>query len=1244
MEVMEDPKMDTCQSSDSRSVAVHQNRGTAGPWSSPTLTNNSRTTTLAQPHPCSAAGAVAVRGFTTASVDPTAEYSTTREDGGLTDELENQVITDNKATTAAKTITASAKNQNINNTNCDISDSQQEQQHFGTDFYIDDEFTASPKRAAPPPCDEDSAISDVTNTEAELEPANKRVKFDEQQVEKLDKPDNQPNNFKSTSLTTAEVEKESCAKKVSATTTTTTIPCIKNPVNLDLENLSKEENAEVEVSNISPTVEEVIQPSVQVNLDKTIVHDSENKQQCGVIPKDNQNDETKKSDSPLPSSPIICPYNSTDNKDPTKNQKSISNNIVSGAHLDKAKVSEKFETVDTKFKNCKKETKLEEDQTTDHLSLVHAADTSELHINQVPSADNRSLIGPDICLPLPDNQQQSCDAPVTIPGSIEQVPDCTVQPLPKPTQPTSPQSCTLSSQPDLSNTFSTCILEQVEPVSPQTVQISSVHPTPSSYSYGPDTTIQAPVAVRSTVHHFEPSGFCKDYLHLVDSKEFVKDYLPLVPVHASKDYLSQDKDFCKEYLTGPEVAVATLDSLRDPGLGVGHAGVLNGPLLGLGGGHGHVGSLALDLIQDGLHNESQEVRVYNGTGDVHQLLSASQIMTATQQAALESVLDCVKTEPEDLTGSTHRNRTDQETVNLPLDVRVRGMGIVTSPEGESIILNPEDLHVAPGFGNTSLASYDNPPFSTYTASETRIYDSPFRDEGLYDTGYRAPANSTYYVSSSTGAPTPGLSVDLPSPDSGIGPDQITPDSFEYTQSILDQNTIRRPWHENYNRANSENEKVQIPKVYSHYGFKYYLDAPTSSSVRKEDDKVTYINKGQFYGVTLEYVRDPEVTLASNTVKSVIMLVFREGKSQEEEIKAWQFWHQRQHSIKQRIIDVDTKNSHGLVGHIEELSHNAIAIYWNPLESFAKVNLAVQCLSTDFSTQKGVKGLPLHIQIDTFEDPRQEVGTPTFHRGYCQVKIFCDKGAERKLRDEERRAAKRRQPVNGKRRMDELYHETYERSDFYSMSDLNMSPTLFTPPEDPDKGSQLCQDFPSFYTRGIEQKPILSNGGDIIPTMHIPGNSTVLAGSGVHSSVLCKLGAGIVLRTSSSDADEFMASETSSESKPKRARIVPPSSERIMIYVRQETEEVYTPLHLVPPTVAGLIASIENKYKISANNIRYIYRKNKDGIVAKIDDDMLRHYCNEDVFLMQVMVTEGPSGDDSMFYDITLSEMQHTMER
>lgn len=37
-----------------------------------------------------------------------------------------------------------------------------------------------------------------------------------------------------------------------------------------------------------------------------------------------------------------------------------------------------------------------------------------------------------------------------------------------------------------------------------------------------------------------------------------------------------------------------------------------------------------------------------------------------------------------------------------------------------------------------------------------------------------------------------------------------------------------------------------------------------------------------------------------------------------------------------FFHADTKNSVGLVGCIEEVSHNAIAVYWNPLESSAKV--------------------------------------------------------------------------------------------------------------------------------------------------------------------------------------------------------------------------------------------------------------------------------------------------------------------
>lgn len=56
----------------------------------------------------------------------------------------------------------------------------------------------------------------------------------------------------------------------------------------------------------------------------------------------------------------------------------------------------------------------------------------------------------------------------------------------------------------------------------------------------------------------------------------------------------------------------------------------------------------------------------------------------------------------------------------------------------------------------------------------------------------------------------------------------------------------------------------------------------------------------------------------------------------------------------------------------------------PLQVFISVN----CLSTDFSSQKGVKGLPLNIQIDTYSYNNRS--NKPVHRAYCQIKVFCDK--------------------------------------------------------------------------------------------------------------------------------------------------------------------------------------------------------------------------------------------------------------
>jgi len=153
-----------------------------------------------------------------------------------------------------------------------------------------------------------------------------------------------------------------------------------------------------------------------------------------------------------------------------------------------------------------------------------------------------------------------------------------------------------------------------------------------------------------------------------------------------------------------------------------------------------------------------------------------------------------------------------------------------------------------------------------------------------------------------------------------------------------------------------------------------------------------------------------------------------------------------------------------------------------------------------------------------------------------------------------------------------------------------------------------------------------------PTSAQPSQANNMLGLPVNPPAIASSGGVSILKANNS---------TTGQPEPKRRKIVPPPASRMVVYVRQENEEIYTPLHLVPPTVPGLARAIETKYNVSASAIRYLYRRNKKGITAKLDDDLLKYYCNEDTFLMQVTAIEleGAEGHESIMYDITLCELE-----
>lgn len=251
----------------------------------------------------------------------------------------------------------------------------------------------------------------------------------------------------------------------------------------------------------------------------------------------------------------------------------------------------------------------------------------------------------------------------------------------------------------------------------------------------------------------------------------------------------------------------------------------------------------------------------------------------------------------------------------------------------------------------------------------------------------------------------------------------------------------------------------------------------------------------------------------------------------------------------------------------------------------QIFISVNCLSTDFSSQKGVKGLPLNLQIDTYSYNNRS--NKPIHRAYCQIKVFCDKGAERKIRDEERKQSRRKGKV----------------------SDLN--PTMaFVDIKTPIL--QKRNDVTIFkMMNDMETQPVL-----FIPDIHFSTyqRHPFAAEEGEDSSSMKRLPFG---------EDEF--------SSPPNKMMKLDEPKKVLLYVRKEAEEVFDAVMLKNPTLNGLMEAISEKYDLPLDKMGKVYKKCKKGILVHMDDNIIRHYSNEDTFQISIEESGG-------MYKLTLTEI------
>ncbi|KAM6973720.1 LOW QUALITY PROTEIN: grainyhead-like protein 3 homolog [Aplochiton taeniatus] len=365
---------------------------------------------------------------------------------------------------------------------------------------------------------------------------------------------------------------------------------------------------------------------------------------------------------------------------------------------------------------------------------------------------------------------------------------------------------------------------------------------------------------------------------------------------------------------------------------------------------------------------------------------------------------------------------------------------------------------------------------------------------------------------------------------------------------------------------------------------FSLGSPQATQHKGSELPMIYLNKGQFYPITLQGI-EATAGLATNKVKTVVMAVFENDKSAEIQLRCWNHWHARQPTVKQRVIDIaDYKEVFSGISNIEEVAFNALSFIWNPNEE-AKVYIGINSLSTDFSSQKGVKGLPLNLQIDTYDFSS---GTNCLiHRAACQVKIFCDKGAERKMRDEERKRSKRRGAKNiaDAKTNKPLVSSSVESTLFKTLEDHVTQPVLFIP-EMHLSNMQRCGLAPPTTLEEVER---------------------------------CSL------KRLYPDRDQ-------GSSPPSKQPKQEEENQRVLLYVRTETEEVFDALMLNTPTVTGLREAISEKYGMSTDTIGKIYKKCKRGIFVNMDDNIVEHYSNHSAFLIEI--SEAISGQ----MQVTLMEL------
>ena len=170
----------------------------------------------------------------------------------------------------------------------------------------------------------------------------------------------------------------------------------------------------------------------------------------------------------------------------------------------------------------------------------------------------------------------------------------------------------------------------------------------------------------------------------------------------------------------------------------------------------------------------------------------------------------------------------------------------------------------------------------------------------------------------------------------------------------------------------------------------------------DDAPVTYLNKGQTYSLSVTDLEPPPLTNELVKYRTSIRISFEEEEQASKAAACWDLWKNTRGHVSHRkdgnlraveLVDLDEGNKGRI--QLERTSLDGFSVIWHADSTTGTLSCSMgvrfNFLSTDFNHSKGVKGVPLRLCAKT-----DTVIPGAFELSFCNVKLFRDHGAERKM--------------------------------------------------------------------------------------------------------------------------------------------------------------------------------------------------------------------------------------------------------